>query len=120
MLQYLIQVTDNTLIRAFALTVLLLLALGNTRRGGRGFIGWGLLAGAAIALIYAVLKRNTGFMQREYYDLVLTDTARALQRDFDEVSTEMNSIHYEGFTDEEIEQLEGYLERVLANIESRL
>lgn len=77
--QYLIQVTDNTLIRAFALTVLLLLALGNTRRGGRGFIGWGLLAGALAALVYAVLKRNTGFMQREFYDLVLTDTALRLQ-----------------------------------------
>lgn len=79
MLKYLIDVTDNTLIRAFALTVLLLLALVNTRRGGRGFIGWGLLAGALAALAYAILKRNTGFMQREYYDLVLTDTALRLQ-----------------------------------------
>ncbi len=79
MLHYLIDVTDNTLIRAFALTVLLLLGMGCSRRGERGFIGWGLLAGALIALTYAILKRNTGFMQREYYDLVLTDTALRLQ-----------------------------------------
>lgn len=67
-----------------------------------------------------LVRRDRDAKDRRRVRIVLTDTARALQRDFDEVSTEMNSIHYEGFTDEEIEQLEGYLERVLANIESRL
>ena len=66
-----------------------------------------------------VLRSRDG-KDRRRVRIVLTDRARELQRDFDEVSDEMNAIHYEGFSEEEVEQLEGYLERVLANIERRL
>ena len=52
--------------------------------------------------------------------IYLTDEARALEKDYDEVSDEMNAVFYEGFTDAEAEQLDSYLERVLGNIESGL
>ena len=67
-----------------------------------------------------LVRRDRDAKDRRRVRIVLSDEARRLQRDFDEVSEEMNAIHYEGFTDEEVEQLEGYLERVLANIERRL
>lgn len=52
--------------------------------------------------------------------IYLTDEARALEKDYDEVSDEMNAIFYEGFTEAEAEQLDAYLNRVLANIEAHL
>ena len=52
--------------------------------------------------------------------IYLTDEARALEKDYDEVSDEMNAVFYEGFSEAEAEQLDSYLERVLGNIESRL
>ena len=67
-----------------------------------------------------LVRRDRDAKDRRRVRIVLSDEARRLQRDFDEVSEEMNAIHYEGFTNEEVEQLEGYLERVLANIERRL
>ena len=70
--------------------------------------------------VAGLVRRDRDAKDRRRVRIVLTDKARELERDFDEVSTEMNAIHYEGFTDEEVEQLEGYLERVLANIESHL
>lgn len=50
----------------------------------------------------------------------LTDSARALEKDYDEVSDAMNAIFYEGFSEAEAEQLDAYLNRVLANIEAHL
>lgn len=48
--------------------------------------------------------------------VVLTETARGLQADYDEVSDRMNEIYYKGFELEEILQLEGYLQRILDNL----
>ena len=67
-----------------------------------------------------LVRRDRDAKDRRRVRIVLTSKARELQHDFDEVSAQMNAIHYEGFTDEEVEQLEGYLERVLANIERHL
>ena len=52
--------------------------------------------------------------------IYLTDEARALEKDYDEVSDEMNAVFYEGFSEAEAEQLDAYLNRVLANIEAHL
>ena len=65
-----------------------------------------------------LVRRSRDSADRRRVRIVLTDEARKLQRDFTEVSDEMNAIHYKGFSEEEIVQLEGYLERVLANIEN--
>jgi DNA-binding MarR family transcriptional regulator len=46
----------------------------------------------------------------------LTDRDMKLRERYMEVSREMTDLFYEGFSPEEIEEFEGYLERVLANV----
>ncbi|XKM14305.1 DUF2318 domain-containing protein [Orbaceae bacterium ac157xtp] len=70
MLQYLINVTDNTFIPAIIFALLVVALRINCLRVRRT-IYIGMLIGFIIATIYAVLKRNTGFMVREYYDLAI-------------------------------------------------
>lgn len=47
----------------------------------------------------------------------LTDKARALRQDYDRLSQQMNDLYYLGFTEAEIRQFEGYLQRVLNNLQ---
>lgn len=47
----------------------------------------------------------------------LTEKARSLQGDYANISQQMNERYYAGFTDEEIVVFEGYLQRVLINLE---
>ena len=47
----------------------------------------------------------------------LTDKARALREDYDRISQRMNELYYLGFTEEEIHHFEGYLTRVLNNLQ---
>lgn len=49
--------------------------------------------------------------------IALTGKARGLQEDYTRISDKMNDIYYRGFTEPEIRQLEGYLQRVLDNLE---
>jgi DNA-binding MarR family transcriptional regulator len=51
--------------------------------------------------------------------ICLTEKARSLQADYDRLSEQMNQVYYQGFTEEEILLLEGYLERILKNLEGR-
>ena len=51
--------------------------------------------------------------------LYLTETARLLKQDYDEVSDEMEQIYYRDFSREEIMEFEEYLDRVLKNLERR-
>lgn len=47
----------------------------------------------------------------------LTERARALQDDYERISQRMNELYYLGFTEQEICQFEGYLQRVLNNLQ---
>ena len=47
----------------------------------------------------------------------LTDKAKSLQQDYDRISQQMNELYYHGFTEVEILQFEGYLTRVLNNLQ---
>ena len=47
----------------------------------------------------------------------LTDKARALRADYDRISQRMNDLYYLGFTEEEVRQLESYLQRILNNLQ---
>lgn len=49
--------------------------------------------------------------------IALTEKARSLQGDYANISQQMNERYYAGFTDEEIVAFEGYLQRVLSNLE---
>ena len=47
----------------------------------------------------------------------LTDKARALREDYDRISQRMNDLYYLGFTEDEVRQLESYLQRILNNLQ---
>ena len=50
--------------------------------------------------------------------IALTDKAKALRDDYERISQQMNERYYDGFAEQEITQFEGYLQRVLTNLES--
>ena len=54
---------------------------------------------------------------RRRQHIVLTERARALKADYERISQRMNDLYYAGFTEEEYAQLEGYLLRILSNLE---
>ncbi|MBP3649574.1 MAG: MarR family transcriptional regulator [Clostridia bacterium] len=64
-------------------------------------------------LVQRVPARN----DRRKINILLTDKAKALQGDYARISQEMNELYYIGFTEEEIRQFEGYLLRILDNLE---
>ncbi|MDR1650545.1 MAG: DUF2318 domain-containing protein [Synergistaceae bacterium] len=69
MLEYLIKITNNTFYAAVPMSVLFAMSQRSGKNDSEKYIRRGLLFGFAAAFIYAVLKRNTGFAVREYYDL---------------------------------------------------
>ena len=46
----------------------------------------------------------------------LTAKAAALKGEYEAVTREIEEIYYKGFTDEEVEQFENYLKRILGNL----
>ena len=47
----------------------------------------------------------------------LTDRAWTLREDYHRISQQMNNLYYQGFTEAEVRQFEGYLQRVLDNLQ---
>jgi uncharacterized membrane protein len=72
MLLYLLNVVDDTWLLAVLAPLLLFAGAGGPRPSLRKGLYLGALAlGALSAAVYAVLKRNTGWVVREYYDLAV-------------------------------------------------
>ncbi len=65
----------------------------------------------------ALIRRRLSPRDRRALLICLTDKARSLQQDYDRISQQMNERYYTGFTQEEVRQLEGYLQRILDNLE---
>lgn len=70
----------------------------------------------AAGLIY----RDRGDKDRRKVLIFLTKNAKSLEKDYDEVTKEIESIYYKGFSEEEIDQCEAYLQRILHNVENQL
>ena len=70
----------------------------------------------AAGLIY----RDRGDKDRRKVLIFLTDNARSLEKDYNEVTEEIENIYYKGFSEEEIDQCEKYLQRIFHNVEERL
>ncbi len=70
----------------------------------------------AAGLIY----RDRGDKDRRKILIFLTDNARSLEKDYNEVTEEIENIYYKGFSEEEIDQCEKYLQRIFHNVEERL
>ena len=70
----------------------------------------------AAGLIY----RDRGDKDRRKVLIFLTDNARSLEKGYNEVTEEIENIYYKGFSEEEIDQCEKYLQRIFHNVEERL
>ena len=68
----------------------------------------------------SLIRRDRGDKDRRKILIYLTDEAKSLEKDYQEVTEEISNIYYKGFSKDEIAQLEEYLRRVLANVEERL
>ena len=64
-----------------------------------------------------LIRRESVAGDRRRQKIVLTERARALQADYDRISQRMNDVYYAGFSEAEYAQLEGYLLRILENLE---
>ncbi|OCG07602.1 hypothetical protein A9G13_05065 [Gilliamella sp. wkB178] len=69
MLQYLIKITDNTFIPIIIVALLGAVISKLNASNSKKIALTGLILGFIAALVYAILKRNTGFAVREFYDL---------------------------------------------------
>ena len=67
-----------------------------------------------------LVRRDRGDTDRRKILICLTEGAKALQDNYNEVTQEISDIYYKGFTEEEIRQFEIYLRRILANVEERI
>ena len=70
----------------------------------------------AAGLIY----RDRGDKDRRKVLIFLTDNARSLEKGYNEVTEEIENIYYKGFSEEEIDQCEKYLQRIFHNVEEQL
>lgn len=59
------------------------------------------------------LARNINPANRRQTIISLTEYAKALQEKYEQVSQQMNHLFYQGFSDREREEFEGYLARIL-------
>lgn len=64
-----------------------------------------------------LIRREQDGEDRRKTKLYLTKKARDLQNDYDDVSNEMTDIYYQGFSSEETDQFESYLDRIRGNLE---
>ena len=64
-----------------------------------------------------LIERKTDESDKRQSLIVLTEKARDLQGKYDEVSQKMNEIFYKDFTDKEVEKIDGFLDRILQNLE---
>ncbi len=64
-----------------------------------------------------LIERKTAESDKRQSLIVLTEKARDLQGKYDEVSQKMNEIFYKDFTDKEVEKIDGFLDRILQNLE---
>ena len=65
-----------------------------------------------------VIVSPCGKDRRKKY-LVLTELGQSQKKVSDRVSQELDAIYYKGFLDEEINQFEGFQERILANLKEK-
>ena len=64
-----------------------------------------------------LIRREPVPGDRRRQRIVLTEKSRALREDYERISQRMNDLYYKGFTEEEYARLEGYLLRILHNLE---
>lgn len=64
-----------------------------------------------------LIRREPSPRDRRQQLIFLTETAFSLRDDYERISQQANERYYRGFTEDEIRVFEGYLQRVLDNLE---
>lgn len=64
-----------------------------------------------------LIYRDHGDKDQRKIQIFLTEKAKSLEQEYNSVIEEISEIYYKGFSKEEIEQFESYIERVLKNME---
>lgn len=64
-----------------------------------------------------LISRQASEADRRQSLIVLTEKARGLQAQYDEVSQRMNELFFDDLSQTEIKQLDGYLERIATHLE---
>ena len=64
-----------------------------------------------------LIERKAARSDKRQSLIVLTKKARNLQGKYDEVSRKMNEIFYKDFTQKEVVTIDGFLDRILLNLE---
>ena len=67
-----------------------------------------------------LIRREADVKDKRKTLLFLTEKAKALKDDYDDVSAQMGALYYKGFSDDEVRQFEGYLQRIQQNLEEKL
>ena len=66
-----------------------------------------------------LIRRITDENDKRKSLVILTDYTKSLKKSFDEISDEMLKKVYKGFSEEEIDKYEGYLHRIIRNLEEK-
>ena len=64
-----------------------------------------------------LVRREPSPNDRRQIHIVLTDYARTLESDYNRISQQMTEQYFQDFSEDEIHQFEGYLLRILHNLE---
>jgi DNA-binding MarR family transcriptional regulator len=67
-----------------------------------------------------IVERNINPQNRRQAIVSLTEYAKSLQEKYETVSQQMNSLFYQGFSEEEQKQFERYLARILETLTASL
>lgn len=64
-----------------------------------------------------LIRRKDNSEDKRSIKIMLTDKAKELEKDYNDISNEMSNVFYKNFTDKEINEIENYLERIISNLE---
>lgn len=64
-----------------------------------------------------LIRRKDNSEDKRSIKIMLTDKAKELEKDYNDISNKMSNIFYKNFSDKEINEIENYLERIISNLE---
>lgn len=66
-----------------------------------------------------LIRRKDNSEDKRSIKIMLTDKAKELEKDYNDISNKMSNIFYKNFSDKEIDEIEKYLERIISNLEEQ-
>ena len=64
-----------------------------------------------------LIRRKDNSEDKRSIKIMLTDKAKELEKDYNDISNKMSNTFYKNFSDKEIKEIENYLERIISNLE---